>query len=185
MQFNLADLFELVVDSVPERTAIVADGRRPTYRQLDRRANRLAHRLAAAGIGVGDFVGLQLMNGPEYLEGMLACFKLQAVPVNINYRYVDRELRYLYGDAGLVGLIHHRSFAEAVGPALVAMADSRLVLEVDDATPGPPPPWAEDYEAALAECSDSRDFEERSADDSLLRLHRRHHRVAQGRAVAA
>ena len=41
--FNLADLFELVVDNVPEREAIVADGVRQTYAQLEARANRLAH----------------------------------------------------------------------------------------------------------------------------------------------
>ena len=35
-------------------------------------------------------------NGTEYLEGMLAAFKLSAIPVNINYRYVERELEHLY-----------------------------------------------------------------------------------------
>ena len=40
-QFNLADLFEVVVDTVPDRLALVAGDRRLTYRQLDQRANRL------------------------------------------------------------------------------------------------------------------------------------------------
>ena len=113
--FNLADLFELVVDAVPDRLVVIAGERRFTYADLDRRANQLAHRLAAAGVGAGDSVGLQLVNGPEYLEGMLACFKLRAVPININYRYVDAELRHLYDDAGLVALVHHRQFAPTVG----------------------------------------------------------------------
>ena len=101
MEFNLADLFESVVDVVPEQPAIVADDRRLTYAELDGRANRLAHHLAGVGVGPGDRVGLQLANGTEYLEGMLACFKIRAVPVNVNYRYVTSELRYLYQDAGL------------------------------------------------------------------------------------
>ena len=101
---------------------MVADGRRLTYAELDARANRLAHHLAGAGIGTGDRVGLQLANGSEYLEGMLACFKIRAVPVNVNYRYVASELRYLYQDAGLVGLVFHSRFAPAVSDALAAMA---------------------------------------------------------------
>ena len=49
--------------------------------------------MLASGIGRDDFVGLQLLNGSEYLETMLACFKIRAVPVNVNYRYTDTELR--------------------------------------------------------------------------------------------
>jgi acyl-CoA synthetase (AMP-forming)/AMP-acid ligase II len=148
--FNLADLWELVADAVPGRFAVIQGERRLTYADLDARANRLAHRLLGAGIGPGDSVGLQLVNGPEYLEGMLACFKARAVPINVNYRYVDAELRHLYADAGLRALIHHRQFAPTVGPALEAMAEQRLILEVDDVSAPTTSPWAEDYEIALA-----------------------------------
>ncbi len=165
MEFNLADLFESVVDTVPDRLAVVSGSRRLTYAELDRRANRLAHRLDAAGVGPGDFVGLQLLNGSEYLEGMLGCFKLRAVPVNINYRYVDAELRHLYADAGLVGLIHHRQFAPMVAPALDALAERRLVLEVDDESPGPTSPWAGAYEPELVSQPGERPRVARSADD--------------------
>ena len=148
--FNLADLWELVADAVPDRFAVIQGDRRLTYADLDARANRLARRLLDAGIGPGDSVGLQLVNGSEYLEGMLACFKVRAVPINVNYRYVDAELRYLYADAGLRALVHHRQFAPMIGPALEAMAEQRLVLEVDDGSASTASPWAEEYEAALA-----------------------------------
>ena len=49
-------------------------------------------RCAARGVGAGDHVGLYLYNGHEFLEAMLAAFKLRAVPININYRYVEDEL---------------------------------------------------------------------------------------------
>lgn len=163
MEFNLADLFESVAATVPEADALVAGDRRLTYRALDDRANRLANHLAAAGVGRDDFVGLHLSNGTEYIEAMLACFKLRAVPVNINWRYVSAELRYLYEDAGLVGLIVHRRFGEAAGGALDAIADARVVLDVDDGTDAPP--IGEDYEAALASSSVEPFFGPRSADD--------------------
>ena len=95
MQFNLADLLERVADTVPDHLALVCAERRLTYAELDARANRLAHALAARGVRVGDHVALYLYNSTEYLEGMLAAFKLRAVPINVNYRYVEDELRYL------------------------------------------------------------------------------------------
>ena len=105
MERNLADIFEVVVDAVPDREALVAGDRRLTFAALDERANRLADHLAGAGIGPGDHVAAYLYNGTEYLEGMLAAFKLRAVPVNVNYRYVEGELAYLVEDAGLEGRI--------------------------------------------------------------------------------
>lgn len=156
MEFNLADLFETVVDTVPDQLAVVAGPRRLTYVELDERASRLASVLAAAGVGPGDFVGVQLPNGSEYLEVMLAAFKVRAVPVNVNYRYVDAELRYLYADAGLVALVHHADFAGAVAGARGALAEERLVLCVGGGG---------DYEDALAGSEPARSLPSRSDDD--------------------
>jgi acyl-CoA synthetase (AMP-forming)/AMP-acid ligase II len=115
--FNLAELFETVAEAVPEREAVVLGARRLTYADLDDRAGRLAAVLAGNGVGPGDHVGLHLWNSTEYLEGMLAAFKLRAVPININYRYVADELRYLYADADLVALVHEPAFADLVADA--------------------------------------------------------------------
>src|SRR5207249_1384711 len=73
VEFNLADLFESVVDAIPDREALVCGDRRLTYRQLEERANRLAHHLQRAGLEPGQHVGLYLYNGTEYVEAMLAC----------------------------------------------------------------------------------------------------------------
>src|SRR5438874_1569696 len=123
MQYNLADLWERVVDTVPERESLICGDRRLTYAQADERANRLAHHLAEQGVGPGDHVALYLYNGTEYLEGMLAAFKLRAVPVNVNYRYVEEELRYLLDDSDSKAIVFHREF----GPKLEAVR-SRLPL---------------------------------------------------------
>jgi acyl-CoA synthetase (AMP-forming)/AMP-acid ligase II len=163
VDFNLADLFESVVDVVPRQDAMVSDDRRFSYAELDSRANRLAHHLLGAGVGPRDRVGLQLANGTEYLEGMIACFKIRAVPVNVNYRYVTSELRYLYHDAGLVGLVFHSRFAPAVADAQAAMPERRTLLEVSDETGAAE--LGDDYERVLALATDARDFAPRSADD--------------------
>ena len=167
MTYNLSELFEAVVDADPGREVLVVGDRRLTYRQLDERSNRLAHVLSAAGVGAGDAVGLQLANGSEYLEGMLAAFKLSAIPVNINYRYVERELRYLYEDSGLVALLVHRSFA---GRAAASIDQPlRIVLDVADGSDDSPVDGASPYEQALASASAARpSWDGRSSDDLYL-----------------
>lgn len=155
MEYNLADLFESVVDVVPEREALVCGDRRLTFAELEDRANRLAHHLAGAGVGPGDHVGVQLYNGPEYVETVLACLKLRAVPVNINYRYVAAELAYLYADADLVALVHEAEFTERVLAARTPALRHLLVVGAE-------------YEAAVAAGPPDRDFGVRSADDHYI-----------------
>ena len=165
MTFNLADLFEMVCDAVPDREAVVAGGRRLTYRTLDERANRLAHHLTSAGIGHGDHVGLQLLNGTEYVEGMLACFKIRAVPINVNYRYVEDELGYLYADADLKALIVHRQFVDRVANVQPRPTLLNHVLIVEDGTDAPDLENSRPYEESLAAQNPARDFGPRSPDD--------------------
>jgi 3-oxocholest-4-en-26-oate---CoA ligase len=167
--FNLADLFERVADAVPDREVVVSPARRLTFRELDERSNRLAGVLAGAGIGAGDHIGLQLLNGSEYLEGMLAAFKLSAVPVNINFRYVENELRHLYDDADLVAVIHHRRFSPRVAAAADAAPKVKHLLVVDDDSGEDVAGGAVDYEQALANASPARpDGGSRTGDDRYI-----------------
>ncbi len=169
MEFNLADLFECVADAVPGREALVHGSRRLTFAQLDERANRLAHHLLASGIRAGDHVGLYLYNGTEYIEAALAAFKIRAVPVNINFRYVEDELRYLFNDSDLIGLVYHQEFAPRVAAVAAAMPALRTFVVVDDRSgAGGGSLGAVEYEAALAAAAPARDFEPRSGEDLYL-----------------
>src|SRR5438067_93965 len=155
--FNLANLFEAVADTVPGREAVVFGDVRLTYRELDERATRLAHALAARGIGPADHVGLWIYNGNEYLEGMLAAFKLRAVPVNVNYRYVEDELRYLFADADLKAVVHEPEFAATLDVIRAEVPQLRVALAK-----------GVEYEEALAAASPDRDFGPRSPDDLYI-----------------
>jgi acyl-CoA synthetase (AMP-forming)/AMP-acid ligase II len=169
LSFNLADLIESVCDVIPDREAVIDGDRRFTYSQLDERANRLAHVLQARGIRQGDHVGLYLYNGIEYLEGTLAAFKIRAVPININYRYVEEELHYLFDNADLVALIHHREFAPRIAAVAPRIPSLKTFISVDDGSDADLSPLdAIDYEAAVAAASAARDFGERSGDDMYI-----------------
>ena len=169
MQFNMADMFEDVVDHVPDREALYAEGRRLTFRQLDERANRLAHHFQAQGIKPGEHVGCHMMNGTEYLETMLALFKIRAVPINVNFRYVEEELRYLYNDADLVGVVYDTEFADRVSAVLPKSPKVRTLVHVGPEQGYALPAGSVAFESALAAQSAGReDFPERSQDDLFI-----------------
>jgi len=169
MECNLADLFEAAVDAYPDREYLVANGQRRTYAEMEARANQLAHHLAAHGIGPGDHVGIYAYNSVEWVETAWAVFKLRAVWININYRYVKEELRYLLTNADLKALVHQREFAPLVAELLPTLPDLGHVLVVEDGSGAPHPgPAAVDYEAALAGQSPDRDFGPRTGDDLYI-----------------
>ncbi|MEU5273024.1 acyl-CoA synthetase [Streptomyces hygroscopicus] len=173
MEYNLADLFESIVDTVPGREALVyldhpgsGAERRLTYAQLDAAANRLAHHLRDSGVAPGEHVGLHLCNGVEYLQTALACLKIRAVPVNVNYRYVEEELVYLYRDADLAALVYDAEFGARVAAALPRAGGLRHLVRVGSGDDGPP--TAVPFTEAEASGSPGRDFPARSADDRFI-----------------
>jgi len=168
MEFNLADLFECVADRVPDREAIVWRDRRLTFRDIDERATRLAHALQDAGVRAGDHIGVYTYNRPEFLETMLAAYKMRAVPMNVNYRYVAEELAYLFANADLVAVVHERSFGPLVESVRARVPTLHTTVVVSDGSSAVISPSALDYERALAAASPDRDFGPRSADDLYL-----------------
>ncbi|MGW3333271.1 acyl-CoA synthetase [Streptomyces rubiginosohelvolus] len=176
MEYNLADLFESVVDAVPDREALLyvdhpgtGAERRLTYAELDTAANRIAHHLTDAGIRPGEHLGLHLYNGVEYLQTVLGALKARIVPVNVNYRYVEEELVYLYRDADLAALVFDGEFDERVAAAAPQAPGLRHLVRVGAAAPtAGPGPAAVPFAEAEASGSPDRGFAQRSADDQFI-----------------
>jgi fatty-acyl-CoA synthase len=156
LQFNIADLLELVADTVPDHLALVCGDQRLTFAQFDERATRLAHALADRGVQPGDHVALYMYNTVEYLETMVAAFKIRAVPINVNYRYVEEELRYLLDDADAVAIVYDTEFAPKLDAIRADLPKLHTLLALSD------------YEDALARASAERAFAERSPDDLYI-----------------
>ncbi|HWW53949.1 MAG TPA: AMP-binding protein, partial [Acidimicrobiales bacterium] len=157
VEFNLADLWECVADAVAPRLALVCGERRLTYAALDERATRLAHGLASLGVARNDHVGLYLYNCAEYVETMLACYKLRAVPLNVNWRYVADELAYLLDDGDVVAVVTEADLLSTVQAVQARLPKLRSVIAT-----------GADYEGLVTSASPRRDFEPRSADDHYL-----------------
>ncbi|MET8872433.1 acyl-CoA synthetase [Nocardia sp. NPDC004604] len=170
MSYNIADLVEHAIDLMPDRVALADDGREVTYAQLEERANKLANYLLQQGVQPGDKVGIYSRNTIEAVEAMVAVFKARAVMINVNFRYVENELQYIFDNSDMVALIHERRYSDRVTGVLPKTPLLKTVIVVDDDTTGTIPTAADsvEYEAALAQSSGERNFGERSADDIFM-----------------
>ena len=170
MALNIADLFEHAVDAAPDNLAVKIGDRAVTYAELEAQSNKLAHFLASRGVGEGDHVGIYAKNSIEHVIGVLAIVKIRAVNINVNYRYVEGELDYLFDNAEVRALIHERSYA----PQVAACAPKHEKLQTFVAIPDVTDP-DNDFDVssfggvlladALEGQSAERDFAERSPDD--------------------
>ena len=132
MGFNIADLFERAVDAVPDRRALVCGERTLTFAEFDAEANQLANHLLREGFGHGDHIGIYGQNSAEWMIAMVAIFKIRAVPININFRYVEDELAYLFDNADLVALVHSREYIDRVEAVTAKVPGLRHFVMIDD-----------------------------------------------------
>ena len=164
--FNLAWLHEAIAAKAPARECLVFRDRRLSWADVTDRTRRLADVLRGAGLGCHrersalanwesgqDHVALYLTNGNEYLEGMLGAYKSRCVPVNVNYRYVDEELVYLFENARARAVIYHARFAPTLARIRDRLGDVALWIQVRDESSEPLLPGAIEYEAALSAAS--------------------------------
>ena len=169
MALNIADLAEHAVDAVPDRVALICGDEQLTYAQLEEQANRLAHYLLDQGVQKDDKVGLYCRNRNEIVIAMLGIVKAGAILVNVNYRYVEGELRYLFDNSDMVALVHERQYADRVANVLPDTPSVKTVLVVEDGSDNDFESYGGvEFNAAIAQGSPERDFGERSADDIYL-----------------
>jgi fatty-acyl-CoA synthase len=145
----------------PARTALVFEHSRLSFADLDQRVNRLAHVLGARGVRRGDKVAVLMYNRLEFVESLLACHKLGACPVPINYRLVSAEMSYVLTNSDSVGILTDADLLPLAEQARGRVPEIRFVLaagsEGEDsyeealglASTTPPEEVIEDSEIAL------------------------------------
>ena len=132
MEANYATVWEAIADVIPDEDAIVQGSTRRTWGDYERNAARLAAACQEVGVGKDAKVALYLYNSPEYMEGYFAAFKLRAIPVNVNYRYLDDELHYLLENSDSEVVIFHSSLGERVGRVRDRLPLVKRWIEVPD-----------------------------------------------------
>ncbi|MEE8600068.1 class I adenylate-forming enzyme family protein [Euzebya tangerina] len=118
----------------PDKLAVVAldspahDRRELTYRQLDERANQIAHALADHGLETGDVVAIMGRNSPELITTFWACAKLGAAVTGLNYTFLPGELHYQLSHSGASVLVCEDSLT----PTIDAIAEDEELDPLDN-----------------------------------------------------
>ncbi|MDT5108522.1 MAG: 3-oxocholest-4-en-26-oate---CoA ligase [Mycobacterium sp.] len=169
MALNIADLAEHAIDAVPDRVALISGAEQITYAQLEEKANRFAHYLIDRGVKKDDKVGLYCRNRIEIVIAMLGIVKAGAILVNVNFRYVEGELRYLFDNSDMVALVHERRYSDRVANVLPDTPKIETILVVEDGSDDDFHQYGGiEFYSAIAQGAPERDFGSRSADDIYL-----------------
>ena len=124
----LHGLFEAQAARTPEAIALIADERRLTYAELERRAEALARRLEALGVGPETAVGLCLSRTADLVAAMLATLKAGGFYVPLDPNYPAERLAFMLEDSGCRVVLAHA----AVLGRLPAHGATVVVLDRDD-----------------------------------------------------
>jgi len=133
--WNFATIWEAIADAQPDRLALAQGERHRSWREWDDRSARLAAAFTDLGLGHDGKVASYLYNSIEYLEGVFATWKCGAAPVNVNYRYLENELRYLLENSDTDILLFHGVLGEHVAKVWRDVPTLKAIVQVDDGHP--------------------------------------------------
>jgi acyl-CoA synthetase (AMP-forming)/AMP-acid ligase II len=180
-QMNLGRIHEAIAEVIPDRECLVFRDKHFTWSDVRDRTRRLGNLLRSHGLGCHterselegwesgqDHVALYLYNGNEYLEGMVGCYKARCAPFNVNYRYVEEELLYLFDNSDAKAVIFHARFAPVLEKIQSKLSQVQLWLQVADDSGNALLAGALDYEEALAQASPAPPPDDLSPDDLYI-----------------
>jgi fatty-acyl-CoA synthase len=160
--FNLSAVFHGIADAIPDVPLLTWRGRHHTYREVDVRADGIAHYLASVGMGCHrerselqnhesgqDHLALYLLNGNEYIEAMIGAYRARVAPFNCSYRYVEAELIHMLTDSRATGIVYHARFAPVLASVRDQLPDLRVLIQVADESGNDLLPGAVDYESIV------------------------------------
>ncbi len=132
---NLQRLLDRGISDSPAKLALQFEERRLTYADLDQQVGRLAGGLLQEGVNPGDRVALFLPNRSETVLTILACYRIAAVAVPLNYRYVAREARHVLELVKPAVLVHAEEKFGIVESVLDAIDGDRIFSVGDEQRP--------------------------------------------------
>ena len=162
---NFGDILDaLATHKDDSDVALIHGDRQISWPEMTRRSNNIARALLARGIKEGDKVGFYLRNEPEYMEGLAACWKARLTHVNVNYRYVDDELVYIFDNSDATVAFYSADFRDNVERIRARLPGVKVWIQVGGEVPG----FAVGYETLAGEGDGSPLNIQRSPDDMLF-----------------
>jgi len=170
MEFNVADLIKRIAANIPDREAVICGDQRATYKHFDEKSNQFSRYLLSVGLGKGDHIGIYAYNSIEWIEAMIACYKIGAVPININYRYVEEELHYIFQDADIKAVIYDNEFSERLNNIRerLPLLQNFIYLDNHNFEPGQAEVEGSISFSKACACEEEVTYPARSADDHYV-----------------
>jgi len=166
-QWNIADCLDRVVQIRGDEEALVQNNRRLSWNEVERRARNLGSWMVDRGATRQGKVAVYTYNHPAYMEACYAALKASLVPVNVNYRYREEEVRYLLDNADAEIVVVHEEFLPLLSTVLPGLPKVCGVLVVSDGGAPALPAGASEYET-VAETDRPAPTVPRSGDDMLF-----------------
>jgi amino acid adenylation domain-containing protein len=132
----LHELFEMQVDRAPDAACLIGDDVLLTYRELDQRANQLAHHLRRGGIGRETRVGILMERSAEQAVALLGVLKAGACYVPLDPDFPRERLHYLLDDAKVALILTQARLANELlsgHPGVLCLDDCAAELERESA----------------------------------------------------
>ncbi len=148
------DFLEQSANRFATKTALVCDGQRLTYAEIDALANRLAHALRAHGVQRGDRVVLLLPNSVELVVSIFATLKADAVFVPVNASTKQDKLLYLLNNCRATGMITTANRAIDLDDVVANTPSLKFV--VSDTGDGPHIHGWDNFQTGCPECRPPR-----------------------------
>tara|TARA_B100001964_G_C14252838_1_gene610798 strand:+ start:222 stop:1844 length:1623 start_codon:yes stop_codon:yes gene_type:complete len=160
VNLNIATAWEAISDQIGDLTAISTSENSESWEEFENRSASLAKTFSEKGLKRDSKVAFYCYNGPEYLEGQFAAFKIRAIPANVNYRYLDEELAYILNNADAEAILFDSSLTERVDSVRSRCPKLKVFVRIGG---GSSEDWITDYEEAVN--NDTLPRIERSGDD--------------------
>ena len=160
VNLNIASAWEAISDQIGDLTAISTSQNSESWGEFEKRSASLAKTFSEKGLKRDSKVAFYCYNGPEYLEGQFAAFKIRAIPANVNYRYLDEELVYILNNADAEAILFDSSLTERVDSVRSRCPKLKVFVRIGE---GSPEDWIINYEDAVN--NDPLPRIERSGDD--------------------
>ena len=161
---NTTEFLNITSLIVPDRTAIVFDGKRFSFQELEERVKKLANALAGMGVRAGDRIASMQVNCNENIETYFAAAKLDAVYVPLNFRSRPEEIEYMINDSKPKILITGERYVSMVDDIKENLTSVDGFVVMDDASAEG---W-ESYEQLLSTSSDEDMYPMGDEDDLTM-----------------
>jgi acyl-CoA synthetase (AMP-forming)/AMP-acid ligase II len=163
---NTTEFLTITNAIVPDRTAIVFEGKRFSFSDLNERSNRLANALAGMGIGKGDRIAILQVNCNEYVEAYYAVAKLGAIFVPLNFRAKQNELTHMLKHSETQVLLLGKRYADMVKDMSKELPNIKHYICIEGGVEG-----MLDYEELLANASPDDVFTDIADDDVTILMY--------------